>query len=146
MGRLEIGSGEGSAQPMLSHHFVYPGKPLEVVLIEQARLRRTQSGQDAGRIPAEDGTIRHVCQARDRKRPRPHPVRKIVAGGRLRRYPGRPPVRMDINRNGFAQDVKRGRGGFGRLSGSCGTTRSGTAAEHRAERGQYRTPHPISTR
>jgi hypothetical protein len=68
-----------------------------MVLIEQARLRRAQCGEDAGRIPAKDGTVRHVREARDRKRSRPHAVREIVAGGRLRCDPSRPAMRVDID-------------------------------------------------
>src|SRR5947209_20332067 len=37
MRRREIGSGEGAPQPMLRHHFIHPGKALEMVLVEQAR-------------------------------------------------------------------------------------------------------------
>jgi hypothetical protein len=53
---------------------------------------------------------------------------------------------MDIDGDGFPQDVERGRGSCGRLGGGCRTARFHTAAEYRADRSQYRTPHPISAR
>ena len=45
---------------MLRHHFIDPAEALKMVLIELARLRRSQRGEDAGRIPTEDGTVGHV--------------------------------------------------------------------------------------
>jgi len=146
MRRFEIGSRERAAQPMVRHHLIYPGEALEMVLIEQARLWRTLRDEDAGCIPTKDGTVRHIRETRDRKRSRPQAVREIVAGGRLRRDSGRPAMCMDIDGDGFPQNVERGRSSCGRLGGGCRTTRSHTAAEHRADRSQYRTPHPISAR
>src|SRR5438270_9571908 len=43
---LEIGRGKGSAQAMVGDHLVQPGEALEMVLVEQARLRRAQRGED----------------------------------------------------------------------------------------------------
>jgi hypothetical protein len=65
MRRLEIGTSEGAAQPVVRHHLIHPGEALEMVLIEQARLWRAQRGEDAGRIPAKDGPVRHIRKARD---------------------------------------------------------------------------------
>src|SRR6516162_9424357 len=140
MRRLEIGSSESAAQPMVRHHLVHPSKALYMVLVEQARLRRADRGKNASRIPAKDRTVRYVREARDSKGSGAHSVREIVAGGRLRRDPSRPAMRMDIDRDGFPQHIERGGGSCGRLGGGCRTARFHTAAEHRTDRTQYRTP------
>ncbi len=146
MRRLEIGSGKRAAQAMVGDHLVHPGEALEMVLIEQARLGRAQRGEDAGRIPAEDGSVRHVREARDRERSRTHAVREIAVGGRLRHDAGRPAMGVDIDGDRFPQDVERGGGGLGRLGGGGRTPRCHTAAEHRGNRGQHRAPYPLSAR
>src|SRR5207247_3982132 len=80
---LEIGRRKCPVEAMAGNHLIHPGEALDMVLIEQARLRRAQRGEDALSIPAEDRTIRYVRQACGRERPCPHGVREIVAGGRL---------------------------------------------------------------
>jgi hypothetical protein len=67
-----------------------------VVLVELTLLRPAHHGESAFRIPAQDGLVRHVCKASDRKRPRPHVVRKIIVRRRLRGNAGLPPMRMSI--------------------------------------------------
>ena len=52
---------------MVGDHLVHPGEALEMVLIKRARLRRAQRGENAGRIPAEDGSVGDVRKARDRQ-------------------------------------------------------------------------------
>src|SRR5262249_34564951 len=98
---------------------VYPAEAFEMVPIKEARLRCAQRGEDASRIPPEDRTIRHVGEARDGERSRPHAVREIVARRRLRCDPGRPAVRMHIDGYGFPPDVEGRRGSFRRLGGGC---------------------------
>ena len=132
---LEIGSRKRATQAMVGDHLIHPIEAPKMVLVELARLRRAQRAEDPGRISAEDGTVRHVCEARDRQRSRPHAVCESVIGRRLRRNSARSAVRMDIDRDGFAQHIKRGRGGFGRLGGCGRTARPHAAAEHRADRG-----------
>jgi hypothetical protein len=78
MRRLEIGSREGAAQPMVRHYLVRPGEALEMMAIELARLGRAHRRQNALRIPPEDRTVRHICKAGDREGPGPHGVGEIV--------------------------------------------------------------------
>jgi len=58
---------------------------------DRQRLGRAQRGEDAGRIPAEDGSVRHVREARDRERSRTHAVREIAVGGAFDTMPVVPP-------------------------------------------------------
>src|SRR5207302_6292312 len=51
---LEIGRRKRSIEAMAGDHLIHPGEALEMVPIEQARLRRAQRGEDALGIPAED--------------------------------------------------------------------------------------------
>jgi len=119
---------------MVCHHLIHPGEALEMVLIEQARLRRAQCGEDAGRIPAKDGTVRHVREARNRQRSRPHAGCETVIGRRLRRNPARTAMGMDIHGDRSSQHVERRGGGFGRLGGGGRTARPDATTEHRADR------------
>ncbi len=63
---LEIGRRKRATQAMAGDHLIHPIEAPKMVGVELARLRRAQRAEDAGRIPAEDGTVRHVCEARDR--------------------------------------------------------------------------------
>ena len=146
MGGFEIGAGKRPAQAVVGDHFIHPGEALEMVPIELARLGCAQCGQNALRIPAENRAVRHVGEACDRQRSRPHAVRKVVARRRFRRDPGAAAMCMDVERDGFAQDIERGRCGLGRLGGGCRTARSNLAGEHRADRAQRRAPHPVPAR
>jgi hypothetical protein len=131
---LQISGRKRAAQAMVGDHLIRPVEAPKMIIVELARLRRTQRGKHPGRIPPENGTVRHVCEARDRQRSRPHAVCEAVIGRRLRRYSGCSAMGMDIDRDGFAQHVERGGGGFGRLGGRGRTPRSHAAAEHRANR------------
>lgn len=91
MGRLEIGRAKRTTDAMIGDQLIHPCKALQVVAIELARLRRAHHSQSALRIPAEYRAVRHVREARDRKRSRPHVIRKIVARRRLRGDPVFPP-------------------------------------------------------
>jgi len=116
-----------------------------MVLVELTRLRGAHSREDAGRIPAENRTVRHVCEARHRQRSRSHAVHEIVIGGCLRGDPGRPAMCMHIDRDEFAEDAESRSGGCRGFGGSR-AARPHTAGEHRADRRQHRAPQPISAR
>ena len=127
---LEIGCRKRAAEAVISNHLIHPIEAPKMVLVELARLWRAQRAEDPGRISAEDGTVRHVCEAGDRQRSRPHAVRETVIGRRLRGNSARSAVRMDIDRDGFAQHIKRDRSGFGCLGGCSRTMQSHTATKH----------------
>src|SRR6266481_9221280 len=69
---LEIGCRKRATQAMVGDHLVHPIEASKMVFVELSRLRRAQRAEDSGRIPAEDGTVRHVREARNRQRSRPH--------------------------------------------------------------------------
>ena len=79
----EIGRRERATEAMVGDHLIHPIKALKMVLVELARLRRTQRGENPGCVSAKDRTVRHVCKARDRQRARSHAVCKVVIGRRL---------------------------------------------------------------
>jgi len=141
---LYISSSEGASEPMLRHHLVHPSQTLKMVPIKFARLGRARGGQNALRIPAQDRPVGHVRQAGDRKRPRAHGVCQLVVRWRFRCDPCHAPMRVDIDGNRLTQDFERGRRGFGGLGSGCRTSRPNSAGEHRADRSQRRTPHPLS--
>jgi len=136
---LEIGCAKRATHAMAGDQLVHPGKALEVVPVELARLRRAHHGQGAFGIPAEDGAVRHVRKARDRQRSRAHRVREIVARRCFRGNAGFPAMRMDIDGNGFAQDIERGGGGLGRPARFRRAARSHLPGQQRPDR---RKAHP----
>ena len=146
MRRREIGRGKRAAQAVAGDHLVHPGEALEMVLIELTRLRRALCREDAGRVSGEDGAVRYVREARNRQRSRPHAVREIVVGARLRGDPARPAKAMDIDGYGIAQHVECRGSGLGRLSGGGRAARFHTTAQHHADRRYHRAPDPPSTR
>jgi hypothetical protein len=81
MRRLETGGRERENQAMALDHLVHPGEALEMMLVKLARLRRAQGAEHAGRVPAQNGSIRDVGEACDRERSCPHAVREVAAGG-----------------------------------------------------------------
>ena len=131
---LEIGCRKRAAQAVVGDHSVHPIEAAKMVFVELAGLWGAQRAEDPGRISAEDGRVRHVCEARDRQRSRSHAIYETIVGRRLRRYSGRSAMRVDIDGDGFAQHVERGGGGFGGLGGGGRTVRPHAAAEHRADR------------
>src|ERR1700747_410078 len=68
MGCFEVGGGKRAAETMIGHHFIRPGEALEMVPIELTRFWCAQRGENPSRIPAEYRAVRHVGQARHRKR------------------------------------------------------------------------------
>jgi len=60
MRRFEIGGRKRPPQAVMRHHLIHPGKTLQVIPIELARFRRPQRGQYSGRVPAKNGSIRHI--------------------------------------------------------------------------------------
>jgi len=50
---------------VVGDHLIHPIEALKMVFVELAWLGGVQRTEDAGRIPAEDGAVRHVCEARD---------------------------------------------------------------------------------
>ena len=131
---LKIGCRKRATEAMVGDHFVHPIEALKMVLVELPRLRRAYHTEDPGSISAKDGSVRHVCKARNRQRSRPHAVCESAVGRRLRHNSARSAVRMDINRDGFAQHVECDGGGFCRLGGSRRTARPHAAADQRADR------------
>src|SRR6516162_5796046 len=115
-----------------------------MVPVELTRFGSAHRGQNAFRIPAEKGTVRHVGQTCDRKGSRPHRGREVAVGRRFRRDPALAAMSVDINGDGVAQDVECGRGGLGRPGGSCRTPRSNIAGEHSGDRSRSLAPHPVA--
>ena len=107
-----------------------------MVPIELAGFGRPHRGHNAVGIPAKDRAVRHVGQACDREGSRAHGVRQVVVRRRFRRDPGLTAMRMDIDRDGFAQDIESGSGGLGRPGGGCRTLRHNTSGEHCVDRNQ----------
>src|SRR6202043_3507893 len=105
---FESGGRKRATQAMVGYHLIHPIEAPKMVLVELSGLRRAQRGEDPGRVPAEDGSVRHVGEACDRQRSGPHPVCKIAVGRRLRRNSGGSAVCMDVDGDGFAQHVERG--------------------------------------
>jgi len=109
--RLEIGGGKGTMQTMICDHLIHPSWTIEMVRVELSRLGGAQRGENACRIPGKDGTVRHVGQVCHRKRSRPHGAREVVVvRRRFSRDPGLAAMRIDIDRDGLAQNVERNRG------------------------------------
>ena len=78
--------------------------------IELTRLRCAQRGHNALGIPAKDGAVRHVGQACNRKRSRPHGVREVVVRGAFDVIPVLPPcvwtsTEMDLRRTSSAAEA-----------------------------------------
>ena len=140
MGGFEIGCGKGAAQAMASDHLIHPSEALEMMAIELARLGGAHRGQNALRIPAKHGAVRHVGQACDRKRSRPHGVREVVVRRGFRRDPGLAAMGMHIDGNGFAQHIERLGGGLGRRQ-----RLSSRALQHRRRASHRPRPAPCST-
>jgi hypothetical protein len=63
---LEVGCRMSATQAMTCDHLIHPIEAPKMVFVELARVRRAQGAEDPGRIPAEDGRVRHVCKARHR--------------------------------------------------------------------------------
>jgi hypothetical protein len=143
---LEIGRGERAAQAVLRDHLVHPGESIEMVFVELAGLRLALGGREAGRVPAEERTVRHIGEAHRGQRSRAHPCGEIVAGRRQRRDPGRPAMAVDIDGDRSPQDLERRRHRVGCLRRRRRAAQFRTAAEHRAEGRQRRAPHPLPAR
>ena len=139
---LEVGRGERPAHAMIGDQLVGPGEAVEMVPVELARLRRANGGERAFGVAAEHRPVRHVGEAGDRQRSRPHRVGEIVARRRLRGDPGPAAVAMDIDRDRAAQHGERGGCGLGAPRRLRRTARSPRAGQHRADRGERRAPDP----
>ena len=51
---LQIGRRKRAAKAVVGDHLIRPVEAPKMVLVEQSRLRRAQSAEDPGGIPAED--------------------------------------------------------------------------------------------
>src|SRR6478672_9912550 len=80
---FEIGRRKRAAQAMTGDRLIRPIEALEMVLVELARIRLAQRPEHPIRVPAENGTIRHVCEAGDRQRSSAHALCEIAIGRRL---------------------------------------------------------------
>jgi hypothetical protein len=65
--RFEIGGAERAAHVMIGDQLVHPGEAVEVIAVELAWLRRSNSGESALGIAAEHRPVRYVGQASDRQ-------------------------------------------------------------------------------
>jgi hypothetical protein len=144
--RFEIGRGKCAAQAMIGDHLINPGEAVQVILVEFVRRRRSQRGEHSGGVPAENGAVRHVGETCDRQRSGPHALCEIVTGRGARGNSSRAAMGMNVDGDGFAQHLKRGRGRFGCLGGSRRTTRRRAAGQHGSKRSQRRVPHPLAAR
>jgi hypothetical protein len=97
-------------------------------------------------VPCQLLSIGNVGKARDRQRSGPHAAREIAARGYLGRDAGGPTMGVDIDGDGFPQDIQRGGGVFSRLGGRSRTDRCHAAGEHHPKRGRCRAPHPLPPR
>ena len=83
MSRGEIGGVERAREPVLRHHLVDPVEAAEMVFVELAAPGLARDAEHALRVPAEDGRVRHIGEARGGERSGAHAVGEIVVGRRL---------------------------------------------------------------
>jgi hypothetical protein len=82
--RDKVGGAKRPAHPVMANDLVHPGEAIEMVPIKLAWFGAAHHGERPLGIPAEDRAIRHVGEACDGKRARPHCIRQIAAWRRLR--------------------------------------------------------------
>ena len=110
---LQFGRAQRPAYAVAGDQLVHPGEAFEVVLVELPRPGRPHHGQRTLGISTEDGPVRHIGEARDRERSRPHVPGEITARRRLRGDSGLAAMGVNIDRDRCAQDLQRYRRNLG---------------------------------
>ena len=95
--RFEIGGIQRAAHTVTGDQLVHPGEAVEMVPVKLARCRRSHHSEGPFRAATEHRPVRHVGQAGDRQRSRPHRVCEIAARRRLRGDAGAAAMAMDID-------------------------------------------------
>src|SRR5262245_44256485 len=138
---FEIGGIQRAAHAVTGDQLVHPSEAVEVVPVKLARRRRANCGKTAPGAACEHRPVRNVGEASHRQGTGAHRVCEIAARRRLRGDTGSAAMAMDIKRDGFAEDIERGRSILGSPRRCRRTAWPDLAGQHRPDRDQRCAQH-----